>query len=214
MPQIILFNKPYNVLSQFTDDQGRETLADYLQAPGFRAAGRLDYDSEGLLVLTDDGRLQQHIANPENGRWKHYMVQVEGTVSNEAIVALAAGITLKDGPTLPARASAVEPPRVWPRNPPIRVRKSIPDSWLSLSIREGRNRQVKRMTAAVGFPTLRLIRVGVGDWELEPLLPGEHRLLEVAAPPRIPSNGRKGSRSGTNKKNSQSQPRPQKSRRR
>lgn len=184
MPQIILFNKPYNVLSQFTDDQGRKTLADYLQAPGFRAAGRLDYDSEGLLVLTDDGRLQQHIAHPANRQWKQYLAQVEGTVTSASLQALETGVVLKDGTTLPARAARVEAPDIWLRDPPIRVRKSVPDCWISLSICEGRNRQVRRMTAAVGFPTLRLIRTAVGDWSLDDLLPGEYTQLDVPAAPR------------------------------
>lgn len=206
MPQVILFNKPYNVLSQFTDDQGRETLANYLQAPNFRAAGRLDYDSEGLLVLTDNGQLQQQIANPANARWKHYLVQVEGSINNEALDKLTKGVELKDGPTLPARATCVESPKLWPRNPPIRVRKTVPDSWLSLSIREGRNRQVKRMTAAVGFPTLRLVRVGVGDWTLDSLEPGEHKKVEVPAPSPMPPCMRK--------KTPRSRPRQPKNRRR
>lgn len=187
MPQLILFNKPFQVLSQFTDDGAggapRATLADFLQAPGFRAAGRLDYDSEGLLLLTDHGALQQTIANPRHKRWKTYLVQVEGEVDDEALKRLAEGLELRDGPTLPARARRVTAPDwLWPRQPPIRERKSVPDSWLELSIREGRNRQVRRMTAAVGFPTLRLLRTRVGDWSLDGLAPGEHRIIEVAAP--------------------------------
>ena len=179
MARVILFNKPFQVLSQFTDEQGRETLADYLSAPGFRAAGRLDYDSEGLLLLTDDGALQQHIANPRHKRWKTYQVQVEGLVTDEALAYLRAGVELKDGPSLPARAKRIPPPQLWPRHPPVRERKSVPDSWLELSIREGRNRQVRRMTAAVGYPTLRLLRIQVGDWSLEKLLPGEHQQLDI-----------------------------------
>lgn len=181
MPQIILFNKPFNVLSQFTDEQGRETLADYLQAPGFRPAGRLDYDSEGLLVLTDDGQLQQQIANPSHRQWKRYLVQVEGEISPAAIARLSAGVELKDGLTLPSTAEAIAAPDIWPRHPPIRVRKTVPDSWLALTIREGRNRQVRRMTAAVGFPTLRLIRASVGNWSVDGLAPGQHRIERVAA---------------------------------
>jgi len=187
MARVILFNKPFQVLSQFTDEQGRETLADYLSAPGFRAAGRLDYDSEGLLLLTDDGALQQHIANPRHKRWKTYQVQVEGLVTDEALAYLRAGVELKDGPSLPARAKRIPPPQLWPRHPPVRERKSVPDSWLELSIREGRNRQVRRMTAAVGYPTLRLLRIQVGDWSLEKLLPGEHRQLDI----HMPQAGRK-----------------------
>lgn len=182
MALVILFNKPFRVLSQFTDEQGRETLADYLSAPGCRAAGRLDYDSEGLLLLTDDGALQQHIANPRHKRWKTYRVQVEGMISDEALQRLSAGVELKDGATLPARARRITPPELWPRVPPVRERKSVPDSWLELSIREGRNRQVRRMTAAVGYPTLRLVRTRVGDWSLEALQPGQHRQLDVHMP--------------------------------
>jgi 23S rRNA pseudouridine2457 synthase len=182
MARIILFNKPFAVLSQFSDDQGRSTLADYLDAPGFRAAGRLDFDSEGLLLLTDEGSLQQQIANPNYKRWKTYLAQVEGLVSGEALRQLAAGVELKDGRSLPARVRRIEPPDLWPRTPPVRARKSVPDCWLELSIREGRNRQVRRMTAAVGYPTLRLVRVAVGGWALQGLAPGEHRELEVHLP--------------------------------
>ena len=176
---IILFNKPFQVLSQFTDPDGRKTLADYLDLPGYKAAGRLDYDSEGLLLLTDDGQLQQQIANPRHKQWKTYLVQVEGDIDDTALRALTQGIELKDGPALPARARRINPPKLWPRNPPVRERKSVPDSWLELSIREGRNRQVRRMTAAVGFPTLRLVRTRIGDWSLAELGPGEHRKAEV-----------------------------------
>ena len=182
MARIILFNKPFRVLSQFTDEQGRGTLADFLSAPAFRVAGRLDYDSEGLLLLTDDGALQQQIANPRHKRWKTYFVQVEGLVSDQALQQLGAGLQLKDGPTLPARARRIPTPALWHRSPPVRERKSVPDSWLELSIREGRNRQVRRMTAAVGYPTLRLVRIQVGDWTLDGLQPGEHRELEVHSP--------------------------------
>ena len=185
MAKIILFNKPFQVLSQFTDTEGRATLADYLDVPGFRAAGRLDYDSEGLLILTDNGRLQQQIANPKHKLWKTYHVQVEGLVSKEAINSLTRGITLRDGSTLPARARQIQQPEsLWPRVPPVRERKTVPDSWLELSIREGKNRQVRRMTAAVGFPTLRLIRVRVGDWSLDGLKPGEYCELNVHLPAR------------------------------
>ncbi|PLW66863.1 pseudouridine synthase [Pseudohalioglobus lutimaris] len=182
MAKIILFNKPFHVLSQFSDGEGRSTLADFLRAPGYRVAGRLDYDSEGLLLLTDDGRLQQQIANPRHKRWKTYWVQVEGAIDQTAIDKLCNGLSLKDGPTLPARARPIAPPDLWPRNPPVRERKSVPDSWLELSIREGRNRQVRRMTAAAGFPTLRLVRHQVGDWSLEGLQPGEHRIETVNLP--------------------------------
>jgi 23S rRNA pseudouridine2457 synthase len=184
MPRIILFNKPFQVLSQFTDERGRSTLADFLRAPGFRAAGRLDYDSEGLLLLTDDGVLQQQIANPRHRRWKTYQVQVEGLVNEEALRQLVAGVQLKDGPTLPARARRIDPPPLWPRVPPVRMRKTVADSWLELSICEGRNRQVRRMTAAVGYPTLRLVRIRIGDWSVEGLLPGEQRELDLPLPAR------------------------------
>ena len=179
MAKIILFNKPFQVLSQFSDTEGRRTLADFLDAPGYRAAGRLDYDSEGLLLLTDDGRLQQQIANPRHKQWKTYLVQVEGEIGEQALQRLREGVALKDGPSLPARAARIKPPEVWPRMPPVRKRKTVPDSWLELSIREGRNRQVRRMTAAVGFPTLRLIRSNIGSWALGKLRPGEYRIEEV-----------------------------------
>jgi 23S rRNA pseudouridine2457 synthase len=182
MSRVLLFNKPFRVLSQFTDSDPtvntpRSTLADWLDLPGFRPAGRLDYDSEGLLVLTDDGRLQQRIANPKHRRWKTYWVQVEGDIDQRACEQLAAGVQLKDGPTRRARCRRIAAPDVWAREPPVRYRASVPDSWLELSISEGRNRQVRRMTAAVGFPTLRLIRVAVGDWRLDGLQPGEYRWL-------------------------------------
>lgn len=182
MAGIILFNKPCNVLSQFTDERGRGTLAGFLDAPGYRVAGRLDYDSEGLLVLTDDGRLQQRITNPVHRQWKTYLVQVEGIPDDDALQRLARGVTLKDGGTLPARVRPVPPPELWPRQPPVRDRKTVPDSWLELSIREGRNRQVRRMTATVGLPTLRLVRTAVGPWRLEDLQPGQYRELALHAP--------------------------------
>jgi len=161
----------------------RATLADYLQAHGFRVAGRLDYDSEGLLLLTDDGQLQQQIANPRHKLWKTYWVQVEGIADDAALNTLKNGVVLKDGPTLPARVRRMaEPEGLWPRDPPVRQRLTVADSWLEISIREGRNRQVRRMTAAVNLPTLRLIRYRVGDWTLEGLAPGEHRRLTVHRP--------------------------------
>ncbi len=180
MAALILFNKPYRVLSQFTDTAGRRTLADYLDAPGFRVAGRLDYDSEGLLLLTDNGTLQQRIANPRHHLWKTYLVQVEGEISGAALQSLTRGVSLKDGGTRPARARRVDPPEaLWRRDPPVRRRLSVADSWLELSLREGRNRQVRRMTAAVGFPTLRLVRLQIGDWRVDRLCPGESRRLTV-----------------------------------
>lgn len=182
MAKLILFNKPFRVLSQFTDDQGRETLANFMEAPGFRSAGRLDYDSEGLLLLTDNGKLQQQIANPRFKLPKTYWVQVEGDIDAAALAALTAGVELKDGWTLPARAYKIPAPDIWARNPPVRERKSVVDSWLELTIREGRNRQVRRMTAATGFPTLRLIRVAVGRWRVGELQPGEYAKETVHLP--------------------------------
>jgi 23S rRNA pseudouridine2457 synthase len=172
----LLFNKPFQVLSQFTSTDGKKCLRDFLRAPEMRAAGRLDYDSEGLLLLTDDGALQAQLADP---RWKVekvYFAQVEGDVPEQALAELRRGVSLNDGPTLPAQAERSEEMTwLWPRDPPIRFRKAIPTSWIRLTIREGRNRQVRRMTAAVGLPTLRLIRWSVGPWTLEGLQPGESR---------------------------------------
>ena len=171
---IILFNKPYGVLCQFTDQEGRETLADYIDVPGVYAAGRLDKDSEGLLVLTDDGQLQHRIAHPNKKMPKIYQVQVEGKAEAKAIHDLSIGVKLKDGMTKPARVKSIQPPStLWDRDPPVRFRQSIPTSWLEIELTEGRNRQVRRMTAAVGLPTLRLIRQQVGNWKLEDLQPGE-----------------------------------------
>jgi len=174
MSKIILLNKPYGVLCQFTDKQGRPTLADYIDEKDVYAAGRLDMDSEGLVVLTDDGRLQHKIAEPKNKMEKTYWVQVEHVISDKALKALTTGIELKDGKTRPAKAKRIEQPAsIWPRVPPIRERKNIPTSWLELTIREGRNRQVRRMTAAIGFPTLRLIRYRVGSWTIDGINSGE-----------------------------------------
>ena len=171
---IILFNKPFNTLCQFTDADGRDNLSHYIQRSGFYAAGRLDRDSEGLLVLTNDGQLQHTISHPDHKLPKTYLAQVEGEVTDEAITALSQGVVLKDGKTRPAQAKRVsEPDWLWPRHPPIRERQSIPTSWVSLTLTEGRNRQVRRMTAATGFPTLRLIRIRIGQWELGTLPSGE-----------------------------------------
>lgn len=183
MSRLILFNKPYGVLPQFTDrgaaGSPRPTLSGFIDVPGVYPAGRLDMDSEGLLLLTGDGRLQARIAEPRYKMPKTYLVQVEGDIDDAALETLRKGVRLKDGMTLPAEAERIDDPQLWPRNPPVRFRKSVPDCWISLTIREGRNRQVRRMTAAVGFPTLRLVRWAVGAWNLDGLLPGEYREIEV-----------------------------------
>jgi len=176
MSSILLLNKPFAVLSQFTSEPPHRSLAEYINLKGFYPAGRLDKDSEGLLILTDDGKLQQKISNPKFGKFKTYLVQVEGELSEKALETLRNGLNLKDGPTKPAKARCIDEPKIWARNPPIRQRKHIPTSWLELSISEGRNRQVRRMTAATGFPTLRLIRTKIDRWELGDLQPGEFRI--------------------------------------
>ena len=172
--KVVLFNKPYQVLSQFTDADGRETLKDYIDIPGVYAAGRLDRDSEGLLVLTNDGKLQHKLANPSAKTSKTYWVQVEGVMNDSAMQALRDGVELKDGITRPAKVKAMEEPSVWPRNPPVRFRQSIPTSWVEITITEGRNRQVRRMTAHVGYPTLRLIRYRVGNWTIDGIDNGKY----------------------------------------
>ena len=174
MARVVLFNKPFRVLSQFRESGERLTLGHYFSDPALRVAGRLDYDSEGLLLLSDDGRLVQKISNPRFKLEKTYWAQLEGELTPEALEKLRSGVTLKDGKTRPAKARLIEePPRLWSRDPPIRYRANIPTSWLELTISEGRNRQVRRMTAAVNFPTLRLIRSRVGDWSLGELERGE-----------------------------------------
>ncbi|MGN6288710.1 MAG: pseudouridine synthase [Sphingopyxis terrae] len=185
MSRLILFNKPYGVLSQFTDkgmtapaDGPRATLSDYIDVPGVYPAGRLDRDSEGLLILTDDGALQARISSPKHKMPKTYLAQVEGEPDAAALAALARGVTLNDGPTRPATVRRIDPPMLWDRDPPVRYRKSVPDSWLELTITEGRNRQVRRMTAAVGFPTLRLVRWRIGGWEIGDLGLGKWREVD------------------------------------
>ena len=184
MPHVILFNKPFGVLSQFTDKgtQGspRPTLSAYVSEKGFYPAGRLDRDSEGLMVLTDNGRLQAKIADPQHKLPKTYWVQVEGVPEAHQLAQLRDGIMLKDGLTKPAKARSIDPPQnLWARTPPVRFRKTVPDSWLQITVTEGRNRQVRRMTAHVGLPCLRLIRAGIGAWELGEIRPGKWRFADV-----------------------------------
>ena len=207
MTNLILLNKPFNVLSQFTDKkstdnkstdnkspdntESRSTLADFISEKGFYPAGRLDYDSEGLLLLTSDGKLQHQIAHPKKKMPKTYWVQVEGDITPDALSKLSKGVELKDGLTKPAKAKKInEPSNLWSRNPPIRERANIPTSWLALTITEGKNRQVRRMTAAVGFPTLRLIRYAIGPWTIDGLKNGDHKSLLVNVPDENTSKSR------------------------
>ena len=182
MSKLLLFNKPFHVLSQFTDSEARKTLSEFIQIKGIYPAGRLDYDSEGLLLLTDDGQLQAQISNPKYKLNKTYWAQVEGTATEAHCLELTKGVDLKDGPASAVACRLMQPPTLWPRVPPIRERQNVSDSWIELIINEGRNRQVRRMTAAVGLPTLRLIRAAIGDWKVTDILPGEYRIESVDMP--------------------------------
>jgi 23S rRNA pseudouridine2457 synthase len=182
MARVILFNKPFGVLSQFTDAKSpspRPTLSAFISEPGFYPAGRLDRDSEGLLVLTDDGKLQARIADPKNKMTKTYLVQVEGAPTDIDLQPLREGVTLNDGPTQPAKVRLIDPPALWDRDPPVRYRKSVPDTWIEVTISEGRNRQVRRMTAHLGYPTLRLVHWRVGSWTLDGIPSGKFVLSEI-----------------------------------
>ena len=179
MAALVLFNKPYQVLSQFTDNQGRQTLATYITQQSIYPAGRLDYDSEGLLLLTDNGNLQHQISHPKHKLPKTYWVQVEGDITEQALDQLRKGLELNDGRTKPAKVWKIDEPKLWQRNPPIRFRKNSPTSWLEITINEGKNRQIRRMTAAVKLPTLRLIRQSVGQWTLDTLKPGELKIETI-----------------------------------
>lgn len=180
MSKLILFNKPFGVICQFSEHEKHASLAEYIEVKDVYAAGRLDHDSEGLLLLTDDGKLQHKIASPKNKMWKTYWVQVDKQITEEAVKQLEKGVLLKDGKTMPAKAKIIqEPENLWPRTPPVRFRKNIPTSWIELSIREGKNRQVRRMTAAVGFPTLRLVRCQIGEWSVNGIESGKYITLTV-----------------------------------
>jgi 23S rRNA pseudouridine2457 synthase len=187
---IVLFNKPFGVLTQFTDSQDRLNLSNFINIKGLYPAGRLDKDSEGLLVLTDDGRMQHLISDPKHKLTKIYWVQVENLPTEQALERLRRGVALKDGLTAPARVHKMEPPSLWPRDPPVRYRAKIPTGWLEIGISEGRNRQVRRMTATVGYPTLRLVRVAIGPWRLDDLAPGQWREVPLD-PAQFPAHWRK-----------------------
>lgn len=178
MGKIILFNKPYGVVTQFTGQPEEQTLTHYIKIPGFYAAGRLDKNSEGLLLLTNDGILQHQLSHPKFNKKKHYWVQVEGIPSEKDLQPLRKGLQLKEVSFLPAQVSLIKEPRLWPRHPPIRIRQHIPTSWLEIILKEGKNHQIRKMTAAIGFPTLRLVRHTIGGWKLGDIQPGEYRLVD------------------------------------
>ena len=188
---LILFNKPYGVISQFSKHEKHRSLAEFISEKGFYPAGRLDHDSEGLLILTDEGAVQHILSHPRHKLAKTYWVQVEGEISDAALAQLQQGVELKDGLTRPAQARHIEPPELWPRNPPVRYRAAIPTSWIELIIHEGKNRQVRRMTAAVGFPTLRLIRYAIGEWTIDGLSPGQWRKIPTPSQLAEQANAKK-----------------------
>ena len=214
MATLILFNKPFGVLSQFTDGENRPTLAQYIKLPNVYPAGRLDHDSEGLLLLTDDGDLQHHISHPAHKQPKTYWVQVEGAPNSYALTKLRQGVELNDGMTQPAEVRLIPTPTLWERVPPIRTRVNIPTQWLELVITEGRNRQVRRMTAAVGHPTLRLVRVKIGNWTLEGIEQGKYKIEPVQPPkstvsnPRTKSGNKTGRIAGTRPSNKNTTSKP------
>ncbi|RUR12093.1 pseudouridine synthase [Legionella sp. km772] len=179
MPRLILFNKPYGVITQFSGEQHEQTLAAYIKMPGFYAAGRLDKNSEGLLLLSDNGSLQHQLTHPKFSKKKYYWVQVEGAISDADLNPLRKGLKVADNQFLPAEARLIAEPSIWQRTPPIRIRLTVPTSWIEIALQEGKNHQVRRMTAAIGFPTLRLIRHKISHWELGGLQPGESKLITI-----------------------------------